>query len=120
MDPSVLREINLIKEGETNPILDGPEDKKPTKLMSCTLDKCVAQGKKLIGWDSKYPSKKISETKVRGMGMSVTMQGSGIAGIDMASAVIKLNDQGYYTLLIGATDMGTGCILFLAQWRQRF
>lgn len=115
MDPAVVREINLIKAGETNPILEGPEEKKPLKLESCNLDRCVELGKKLIGWDDKYPYKKISDTKVRSVGMAVTMQGSGIACVDMANAVIKLNDEGYYTLLIGATDMGTGCDTILTQ-----
>ncbi|MGI6684083.1 MAG: xanthine dehydrogenase family protein molybdopterin-binding subunit [Bacillota bacterium] len=115
MDASKLRELNLLKEGETNDILDGPEEKKPVRVLSSTLDKCIERGKQLIGWDEKYPSYKISDTKVRGLGMAVSMQGSGIAGIDMASAAIKLNDDGFYTLMIGATDMGTGCDTILAQ-----
>jgi len=47
--------------------------------------------------------------------MAVTMQGSGIAGIDTASAEIRLNDDGNYTLLIGSTDMGTGSDTILGQ-----
>ena len=52
---------------------------------------------------------------VRGVGMAISMQGSGIANIDTCSAVIRLNDNGFYTLMIGATDMGTGCDTILAQ-----
>jgi CO/xanthine dehydrogenase Mo-binding subunit len=115
MDAALIREMNLIKEGESNPILDGPEEEKPITLTSCNLDHCVAQGKKLIGWEAKSPFRKISDHKVRGLGMAVTMQGSGIAGVDMASALIKLNDEGYYTLMIGSTDMGTGSDTILAQ-----
>lgn len=47
--------------------------------------------------------------------MAITMQGSGIAGIDTCSATLRLNDDGFYTLMIGATDMGTGCDTILAQ-----
>jgi CO/xanthine dehydrogenase Mo-binding subunit len=43
------------------------------------------------------------------------MQGSGIAGIDTASAEVRLNDDGNYTLLIGSTDMGTGSDTILGQ-----
>ena len=43
------------------------------------------------------------------------MQGSGIANVDIASVIIKLQDDGFYTLSIGATDMGTGCDTILAQ-----
>ncbi|RYD03738.1 hypothetical protein N752_18495 [Desulforamulus aquiferis] len=78
------------------------------------LDKCIEKGKELIGWEHKYPRKEIGN-KVRALGMAVTMQGSGIAGIDTASAEIRLNDAGSYTLLIGSTDMGTGSDTILAQ-----
>ncbi|SKC90099.1 xanthine dehydrogenase family protein molybdopterin-binding subunit [Maledivibacter halophilus] len=115
VDPSILREKNLIRQGETNPVLDGSKEGLPVVLKSSTLDKCIERGKKLIGWDEKYPRKIINETKVRGIGMAITMQGSGIAGIDSASALIKLNDDGFYSLMIGATDMGTGCDTILAQ-----
>lgn len=115
MDPTELREKNIIKEGDANPILGGSEDGKPVVLASSTLDKCILKGKELIGWDEKYPRKVINENKIRAVGMAITMQGSGIAGIDTASAVIKLNEDGFYTLLIGATDMGQGCDTILAQ-----
>jgi CO/xanthine dehydrogenase Mo-binding subunit len=43
------------------------------------------------------------------------MQGSGIAAIDMAAATIKMNDDGSFNLLIGATDLGTGSDTILGQ-----
>ena len=43
------------------------------------------------------------------------MQGSGIANIDIGTVDIKLQDDGFYTLSIGATDMETGCDTVLAQ-----
>lgn len=115
MDPTHLRLKNIIKEGEANPVLGGSKEGKPAILESSTLDKCIEKGKELIKWDEKYPKKVISDTKVRGVGMAITMQGSGIAGIDTASAVIKLNDDGFYTLFLGSTDMGTGSDTILAQ-----
>lgn len=109
MDPSDLRQKNLIQEGETALVFAGK------KLGSSTLAQCIERGKELIGWDEKYPRREIGQDKVRGIGMAVTMQGSGIAGIDTASAEIRLNDDGCYTLLIGSTDMGTGSDTILAQ-----
>ena len=47
--------------------------------------------------------------------MGMAMQGSGISGMDVGSATLKVNDEGFYTLLIGAADMGTGCDTTLAQ-----
>lgn len=109
MDPSELRQKNLIKAGETSLVFAGK------KLGSSTLDRCIERGKELIGWDDKYPRQDMGGGKMRGVGMAVTMQGSGIAGIDTASAEIRLNDDGYFTLLIGSTDMGTGSDTILAQ-----
>ena len=69
----------------------------------------------MIKWDEKYPMRKISDTKARYVGMGMAMQGSGISGVDVGSATLKLNDEGVYTMNIGAADMGTGCDTILAQ-----
>lgn len=45
----------------------------------------------------------------------MAMQGSGISGVDTGSVAIKVNDDGFYSLMIGASDMGTGCDTILAQ-----
>lgn len=109
MDPTEIRLKNLIKEGETSLAYHG-------KLLgSSSLHRCIEQGKKLIGWDEKYGKPTVQGNKVRAVGMAVTMQGSGIAGIDTASAEVRLNDDGNYTLLLGSTDMGTGSDTILAQ-----
>ncbi|ABO51280.1 xanthine dehydrogenase, molybdenum binding subunit apoprotein [Desulforamulus reducens MI-1] len=108
MDPSEIRLQNLIKAGETCLPYEG-------KLLgSSSLHRCIQRGKELIGWQEKYPGKDLGN-KVRAVGMAVTMQGSGIAGIDTASAEIRLQDDGNYTLLIGSTDLGTGSDTILAQ-----
>lgn len=109
MDPCELRLKNLIKEGEKS-LYYGKD-----ALGSSSLQKCIETGKKMIGWDEKYPFRKMDNGNIRGIGMAVTMQGSGIAGIDTASAEIRLNDDGNYTLLLGSTDMGTGSDTILAQ-----
>jgi CO/xanthine dehydrogenase Mo-binding subunit len=109
MDPTEIRLKNLIKEGETSLVSDG------TKLGSSTLHKCIEKGRDLIGWRDKYPRLEIGNNKVRALGMAVTMQGSGIANIDTASAEIRLNDDGNFTLLVGSTDMGTGSDTILSQ-----
>lgn len=109
MDPLDLRLKNLVRPGD---IMAGYYGE---KLNSCALEACIRKGRELIGWDDKYPVRKISETKVRAVGAAITMQGSGISSIDTASAQVRLQDDGYYTLMIGATDMGTGCDTILAQ-----
>lgn len=109
LDPAEFRLKNLTKEGETSLFNQGKI------LASSALHRCIETGRKMIGWDEKYPAQEIGSNKVRAVGMSVTMQGSGIAGIDTASAEIRLNDDGNYTLLVGSTDMGTGSDTILAQ-----
>ena len=118
MDPVKLREINMMKKGETSQIFNmttiGAGDE-PIMMDSCELEYCVERGKELIDWDKKFPRVEISSTKVRGVGMAISMQGSGIPGIDTASATIKLNDGGTFTLLTGASDIGTGSDTILRQ-----
>ncbi len=118
MDPTELREKNMLKKGETSPIFNMTTvgaGKEPIIMNSCELEYCVKRGKELIGWDSKYPRQQISPDKIRGVGMSIAMQGSGIPGIDTATATIKLEDNGCFMLLLGATDIGTGSDTILRQ-----
>lgn len=109
MDSSILREMNMVRFGEIMPAYYGEP------LTSCALDRCIVRGKEMIEWDRKYPRVWLSDTKVRAVGMALGMQGSCISKIDVASAEIRLNDSGFYTLKIGATDMGTGCDTILTQ-----
>ncbi|WP_352420373.1 molybdopterin cofactor-binding domain-containing protein [Proteiniborus sp.] len=118
MDPTELRNKNMLKKGETSQIFNmttvgAGED--PIIMNSCELEYCVKRGKELIEWNSKYPRQQVSSNKVRGVGMAIAMQGSGIPGIDTATATIKLEDNGYFTLLLGATDIGTGSDTILRQ-----
>ena len=117
-DPLAFRQKNMMKEGETSPIFaimgEGTAGT-AMKMDSCKLEYCVDRGAELIGWKDKYPRVKVSEAKVRGVGMALAMQGSGIPLIDMASATLKLNDGGFYNLLVGATDIGQKSDTILAQ-----
>jgi CO/xanthine dehydrogenase Mo-binding subunit len=115
MDPAEIRMKNLIKQGDKHPELDGSLPDAPATLKSSKLQKCIETGKEMIGWDEKYPAVKISDTKVRGYGMAVTMQGSGIAKIDTATVIVKLNDDGFFTLIHSASDMGQGSDTVLNQ-----
>lgn len=110
MDPVKFRELNMPMEGEALPgYPDVPING------SCTMDKCLARAKEMIGWDEKYPFCDMGNGKVRGVGIAMAMQGSSIAGIDVGGADIKLNEDGSYTLALGCSDMGTGCDTILAQ-----
>ena len=109
MDPIKLRELNMTQQGDLMPAYYNEV------ANSCNLDKCLARCKEMMNWDAKYPYKMISKTKVRGVGMALAMQGSAISNVDVASVALKVNDDGFYSLMIGASDMGTGCDTILAQ-----
>ena len=109
MDPVEIRLKNMVREGDVMPAYYGETAK------SCALDRCLERTAELIGWKDKYPYKDMGNGKVRSVGIAMAMQGSGISGVDVGSATIKMNDDGFYTLMIAAADMGTGCDTILAQ-----
>ena len=109
IDPVVLREKNMVREGQ---IMSAYYNEPAS---ACALDRCMAHCKALFGWEEKYPVRDMGNGKVRTAGVAMAMQGSGISGVDVGSATIKLSDEGFYNLSIGAADMGTGCDTILAQ-----
>ena len=109
MDPFKIREMNITHEGEIMPAYYGQLN------TSCALDRCLARVHDMIDWDNKYPCRDMGNGRIRAVGMGMAMQGSGITSMDVGSATLKVNDEGFYTLLIGAADMGTGCDTTLAQ-----
>lgn len=109
MDPIELRLKNLVNVGEEMTVYYGEV------LESCALKECIKRAKKMIDWEHKYPCRDMGNDRVRAVGAAVAMQGSGISNLDIASAELKLNDEGFYTLMLGSADMGTGCDTILAQ-----
>lgn len=109
MDSITLREMNIIHEGDIMPAYYGQEN------TSCTLDRCLAKVREMSDWDNKYPARDMGNGKIRSIGMGMAMQGSAISNCDVGGATIKADETGFYTLIIGAADMGTGCDTILAQ-----
>ena len=109
MDPTVLRDINMVKEGMIMPAYYG----EPAN--ACALDKCMQHCRELFGWEEKFPVRDMGNGKVRTAGVAMAMQGSCISNVDVGSATVKLGEDGTYNLIIGAADMGTGCDTILAQ-----
>lgn len=99
LDPTEVRMKNLVDQSET---------------VSGDIKKCIEIGKEAFDWKNRCV-KDMGNGKVRASGMAVTMQGSGIQGVDTASATLKLHDSGDYTLYVGVTDMGQGCDTVTAQ-----
>jgi putative selenate reductase molybdopterin-binding subunit len=123
MDPIEFRLNNALRTGELHPFStawsEGREPR-PETIETCGLEECVQQGKAAIGWDQKYGNSSWHEVPGklylrRGVGVAMVMQGTAIPYLDMGGASIKLNDDGSFNLLVGATDLGTGSDTVLAQ-----
>ncbi|MGD0612347.1 MAG: molybdopterin cofactor-binding domain-containing protein [Anaerolineales bacterium] len=121
LDPLEFRLKNAIRPGEYQPFStawnEGHEPH-PETIHTVGLEQCVEQGKAAIAWDDKYGNLEWHQPRGslrRGIGVALLMQGTAIPYLDMGGASIKMNDDGSFNLLIGATDLGTGSDTVLAQ-----
>jgi putative selenate reductase molybdopterin-binding subunit len=118
MDPVEFRLKNHIQEGEGSPVFkhlgEGKEGVEMT-IGSCGLADCIKRGAEAIGWSSRQRPEEKTGRYRRGLGLACLMQGSSIPEIDMGAASIKMNEDGSFNLLFGATDLGTGADTVLAQ-----
>jgi len=123
MDPLEFRRRNWTNVGDPMDIAlelgEGEELEVAPVITSSGLAECVAQGTRAVGWDRREdPDWRQPADRPhirRGIGFAMCMHGSAIAGLDMGAASIKINDDGSFNLLIGATDLGTGADTILAQ-----
>jgi putative selenate reductase molybdopterin-binding subunit len=88
-------------------------------ITSSGLEECVLQGMRAIGWERRTdPNWRQPADRPhirRGIGFAMAMHGTAIPGLDMGGASLKINDDGSFNLLVGATDLGTGSDTVLAQ-----
>lgn len=114
-----FKQKNWIKIGETmhlSKALGEGREGTEQSLLSSGLEHCVRIGLRVTDFATKRQNHRGQEGRYRrGIGMAVVMHGSGIADLDMAAAMLKMNDDGSFNLLIGATDLGTGSDTILAQ-----
>lgn len=138
LDPLEFRLKNAIQPGEFHPFStawnEGREPR-PEIVHTVGLRECVEQGKAAIDWDRKHgnpewhsglPSSQgpgsIDGAFARrgsavrsGIGAALVMQGTAIPYLDMGGASVKMNDDGSFNLLLGATDLGTGSDTVISQ-----
>jgi len=119
LDEVEFKRKNWIKLGEnmylSKALGEGREGTEQS-LQSSAMEACVEIGLKATDFYAKRTAYRSQTGRLqRGIGFSVMIHGSGIAGLDMAAATLKMNDDGSFNLLIGATDLGTGSDTILAQ-----
>ncbi|HSO27084.1 MAG TPA: molybdopterin cofactor-binding domain-containing protein, partial [Anaerolineales bacterium] len=123
LDPIEFRLMNALRAGELHPFSTAWSEGRepvPETIETCALDECARQGKAVIGWDQKFGNESWRKSTAkphlrRGVGVALVMQGTAIPYLDMGGASIKMNDDGSFNLLVGATDLGTGSDTVLAQ-----
>jgi len=89
-------------------------------IETCALREAATQGAAAVDWYGKFGNPDwhvvMGQPHLRrGIGVAFLMQGSGIPNLDMAAASIKMNDDGSFNLMMGATDLGTGSDTILGQ-----
>jgi putative selenate reductase molybdopterin-binding subunit len=123
LDPLEFRLKNAVRAGEMHPFStawsEGREPR-PEIIQTVGLEQCIHQGKAAIGWDGKYANGNWHTVQGhpelrKGIGVAAVMQGTAIPYLDMGGASIKMNDDGSFNLLVGATDLGTGSDTVLGQ-----
>jgi putative selenate reductase molybdopterin-binding subunit len=123
LDPLEFRLKNAIKAGDEHPVSkiwsEGREGA-AEYIHTCGLPECVEQGAAAIDWANRYSDESWHEVPGaphlrRGIGVACVMQGTAIPNLDMGAASIKMNDDGSFNLLVGATDLGTGSDTVLTQ-----
>ncbi len=117
VDPIELRKKNYFREGDEIPIakvLGEGREGFPVILRTSGIEACIDRGRELIDWDRIRRAAKTGVYR-RGVGLATVAQASGIAGIDMGSVFMKMNEDGSFNLNVGATDIGTGSDTALAQ-----
>lgn len=110
MEFTELLRKNLVKTGDRLDLLKQLGEGKEglaQKISSCGLPECLEKGfERYNSWKNKPVSP--DDDIVQGKGFAVTMQGSGIPGVDAANATIKMIGDGTFIVYIGGADLGTG------------
>jgi len=123
LDPLEFRLKNAIKAGDEHPVSkiwsEGREGA-AEYIHTCGLPECIDLGSRAIRWHERYNNLNWKSVPGhphlrRGIGMAAVMQGTAIPNLDMGAANIKMNDDGSFNLLVGATDLGTGSDTVLTQ-----
>jgi len=127
LDPIEFKRRNWVKVGDEMDIaphlgeraVEEEELDEYPKVMSSGIEECVAQGMREIDWsrrgDAAWKAPADRPNIRRGIGFAFCMHGTAIPFLDMGGCSIKLNDDGSFNMLIGATDLGTGADTVIGQ-----
>ncbi len=132
LDPLQFRLMNVVQAGEEHPmskVFSEGREARGELIRTNAIVECARLGAELIGWDEARRNTGAEESGRQdaplhlrtsaplrhGKGVALVMQGTAIPNLDMGAASIKMNDDGSFNLLVGATDLGTGSDTVLTQ-----
>ena len=142
LDPLQFRLMNVVQAGEEHPmskVFSEGREARGELIRTNAINECARLGAELIGWgtgklvnweigkagnggmgksvdqSTNLPPTNLPTTLRHGKGVALVMQGTAIPNLDMGAASIKMNDDGSFNLLVGATDLGTGSDTVLTQ-----
>ncbi len=127
IDPIDFKRKNWVKVGDElniaphlgeQSVLEEELDEYP-RVASNGIEECVSQGMRAIEWhrrdDPAWVTPADRPNIRRGLGFAFCMHGTAIPFLDMGGCSIKINDDGSFNMLIGATDLGTGADTVIGQ-----
>jgi putative selenate reductase molybdopterin-binding subunit len=114
IDALELRRKNWIKEGDEILLASRGKEGEKHILRSCGLARCLQIVEEKLEWKEKR-GKGGNDRFRRGVGTALAMHTTASADEGMASASLKLNEDGSFNLLVGAAGSGTGSDTLLAQ-----
>ena len=126
IDPIEFRRMNWVRVGDELDIAPHLGEREVVEeldeypvVTSNGIEECVAQGQRAIGWhrrnDPEWTTPSDRPHIRRGLGFAFCMHGTAIPFLDMGGCSIKINDDGSFNMLVGATDLGTGADTVLGQ-----
>ena len=130
LDPLAFRLQNVLQPGEEHPMSKAWSEGREAHgeiVRTNAIVECARVGAEMMGWNQRIgesANQRMGEPQIRsfadspirrGQGMALVMQGTAIPNLDMGAASIKMNDDGSFNLLVGATDLGTGSDTVLTQ-----
>ncbi len=125
LDPLAFRLMNVVQPGQEHVMSKAWSEGREAKgelIRTNAIAECARVGAELIGWGvgklvgGELVGGKLVDGEVRrGKGVAFVMHGTAIPNLDMGAASIKMNDDGSFNLLVGATDLGTGSDTILTQ-----
>jgi CO/xanthine dehydrogenase Mo-binding subunit len=108
MDLSELFLKNIVRAGDSHPLMNGylPED--PAVVYSAALDQCIVRAKEMIGWEHKRNRTPPAGSIVRGVVIGIGANASGVPRDDRAAVNLTFNPDGSFSIFSGHSDIGTG------------